>query len=189
MKNFLIIVIIILAVIMIPELLSLFGITPDKYPFLVLAILIVAGVIYLRVVLGQTNKTINKIKLNIKAIVTFLATTPRSKLDTSLIESMSPLQIKEAGYTILEESGFKTIMENAEYKSKVLACISDQNPTAKLDVEKYSIVYFSTLLENEFMTPIKTYLYNHPEKAEIFPTLAGLFIRDEYLKVHTEITQ
>lgn len=172
---------------MLLELLTLFGVTPDKYPFLVLGILIVAGVIYLRVVLGQTNKTISKVKLNIKAIVTFLAT-GGTKFDPSIIESMSPLQIKPNGDRILTESGFKTIM-SSENRTDILRCISEQNPTTKLDVEKYSIVFFSTLLENEYMNPIKTYLYNHPEHRPYFQTLAGLYIRDEYLKEHLEITQ
>lgn len=143
-------------------------------------------VFYLR--LNRFEKVLNKIKLNIKAIVTFLAT-DRPKFDTSIIEAMSPLQIKPNGYSILEESGFKTLIENGDNRKKVLCCISDQNPTAKLDVEKYAIVYFSTLLENDFMNPIKTYLYEHPNVREIFPTLAGLYIRDEYLKDHPEITQ
>lgn len=170
-------------------LLAQFGITADKYPFLVLGLLVVGGVIYLRIVLGQTNKTIGKIKINLKAIVTFLATTPRARFDPTLIEAMSPLQIKDAGRVILVESGFMGIMENGEYKSQILSCIVEQNPATKLDVEKFSIVYFATLLEREFMTPVKTYLYNHPEKAEVFPVLAGLHIRDEYLRAHPEITQ
>ena len=36
------------------SLLNLFGITPDKYPFLVLGLLIVVGVVYIRFSIGRT---------------------------------------------------------------------------------------------------------------------------------------
>jgi hypothetical protein len=39
------------------------------------------------------------------------------------------------------------------------------------------------------MLPIKVYLYNTPKDGEMFSRLAGLYIRDEYLKDHPEITQ
>ena len=173
---------------MLISLLQLFGITPDRYPFLVLAILIVfcAAVIYIRV--NKINNTLNKVKLNIKAIVTFLST-DRPNFDIAIIEAMSPLRIKEKGYEILEESGFRRIMSDSEKRAKILSCIADQDPTTKLDVEKTAIVFFATLLENEFMNPIKSYLYEHPDNREVFPTLAGLYIRDEYLKDHLEITR
>lgn len=70
-----------------------------------------------------------------------------------------------------------------------LSCIADQGPTTKLDVEKYSIVYFPTLLEEEFMKPVKAYLYNFSVHRDMSPTLTELYIRDEYLKDHPEIEQ
>lgn len=177
---------------MLISLLQLFGITPDKYPFLVLAVLIIAGDAFIYFTINKDikkiNRTLEKVKLNIKAISTFL-TTDRPRFDISIIEAMSPLNIKEKGYQILEESGFKAMMSDPEKRAKILACVADQNPTTKLDVEKTSIVFFATLLENEFMNPIKSYLYEHPDNREVFPTLAGLYIRDEYLKDHLEITQ
>jgi hypothetical protein len=180
-------------------LLNFFGITPDKYPFLVLGILMVIGFV---VVNGNFNKkmdklgkridhlerTLEKVKLNMKAIITFLATT-QENFDPSIIESMSPLQIKPQGYEILNESGFIEIMQNAEMRRKILSYVDDQEPTAKLDVEKYAIVCFNTILEEEFMRPVKTYLYNYPNQRQSFPTLAGLYIRDEYLKEHPEIKE
>ncbi len=39
------------------------------------------------------------------------------------------------------------------------------------------------------MNPIKTYLFNNPNARESYQTLAGLYIRDEYLEDHPEITQ
>jgi hypothetical protein len=51
-------------------LLNLFGITPDKYPFLVLGVIMVAGIIYNRISLG--NK-LGKIKDDILIIVDLLS--------------------------------------------------------------------------------------------------------------------
>ncbi len=174
-------------------LLNFFGITPDKYPSLVLGIWILALALWQNSKINKMGASINatlaKIKSNIKVIVTFLATMYPEKFDTRLIEAMSPLRIKEGGYEILKESGFTAIMENKNHRSEILACIASQDPKSKLDVERYAIVYFPTLLEEDFLLPIKTYLYNFSKNREIFPMLAGLYIRDEYLKDHPEITQ
>ena len=110
-------------------------------------------------------------------------------LDPTLIRSMSPLTIQPAGYTILENSGFKTIMDNQVHRQVILKFIADASPNTRLDVEQKALILFSTLMLNEYMNPIKTYLYDNPAAREIFPTLAGLYIRDEYLKDHPEITQ
>jgi len=39
------------------------------------------------------------------------------------------------------------------------------------------------------MNPIKTYLFDNPSARESYQTLAGLYIRDAYLKDHPEIIQ
>lgn len=167
--------------------LQFLGINPSERPFLILGLLIIGVGIILYIRISKIKNTLEKVKLNIKAIVSFLATA-KPKFDSGLIEAMSPLRIKPEGYEILEKSGFKKIMEDLDSRKEILDCISGQNPTTKLDVEKYSTVLFGTLLDNkEFMNPIKTYLYNFPDHRDIFPTLAGIYIRDEYLKEHQEV--
>ena len=166
------------------QLLTLFGITPDKYPFLVLAILIVGGTGYIRLSIGRK---LGKVKDNLLVVVTHLATSRTSKLDTNLIRIMSPLQIQPAGRTIIQASGIQTIMENQECRRLILKHIEDMKPATKLDVEQKSIVLFETIMQNGFMNPVKTYLYEHPATREIMPTLAGLYFRDEYLKDHPEV--
>ena len=87
------------------SLLNLFGITPDKYPFLVLGLLIIAAAGYIRLSIGRT---MGKMKDNILVIVTYLSTSAanRGKLDTSLIKMMSPMRITPQGYEALASSGF-----------------------------------------------------------------------------------
>lgn len=169
------------------SLLNLFGITPEKYPFLVIGFLIIGGVVYIRVSIGGK---LGKIKDNVLIVITHLssAASKRGRLDTSLIQVMSPMTITDQGHAVLQDSGFKTVMGIAAHRSEVMNAIATQEPKTKLDVENYSIVYFSTFLERDFMQPVKTYLYNNPNIRESYTTLAGVFIRDEYLRDHPEIT-
>lgn len=168
--------------------LTLFGITPDKYPFLVLGVLIIGSAIYIRFAIG---KKLGKIKDNVLVVITHLSsgTARRGRLDTALIQVMSPMNITPQGHTVLEESGFKEIISNPDHRAEIMFYLSDQKPKTKLDVESFAIVSFSTFLENDFMNSIKTYLYNNPDKREVYTTLAGIYIRDEYLKDHPEVTQ
>ncbi len=75
-------------------LLNFFGITPDKYPSLVLGIWILALALWQNSKINKMGASINatlaKIKSNIKVIVTFLATMYPEKFDTRLIEAMIP---------------------------------------------------------------------------------------------------
>jgi len=173
--------------------LSFFGATPGNSPFLVLGALMVGLTLWQNAKLNAFEKrievTLGKIKTNIKVIVTFLATVYPDRFDVSLIEGMSPLRIKEGGYDILNRSGFAAIMKNREFRNKILSYVAEENPASKLDVQNYAIIYFPTILEEDFMLPIKAYLYNFPKDGEMFSRLAGLYIRDEYLKDHLDITQ
>jgi hypothetical protein len=65
---------------MVIDLLNLFGITSDKYPFLVLGVLIIAGVAYIRLAIG--NK-LSKVKDIVLIIITHLSskTASRGRLD------------------------------------------------------------------------------------------------------------
>ena len=168
-----------------PSFLQAFGITPDKYPFAVLGILIIVGTIYIRLSIG---KKLSKVKDNVLVVITHLATSRSARLNTDLIVSMSPLQIPPAGFVVVEQSGLKKIMDNPDCHKVILKQIEDMQPATKLDVEQKSIVLFETIMLNSFMNPVKTYLYENPPMREIMPVLAGLYIRDFYLKAHPEIT-
>ena len=170
------------------DFLQFFGITPDKYPFLTLGIIIVAGFIYIRLSIG---KKLGKVKDNMLIIITHLSSRAsyRARLDTSLIQIMSPMTITEQGHQVLQESGFEDIASMSTHRAEILQFLSEQSPKTKLDVENFAIILFATILEKDFMNPVKTYLYNKPNMRDVYMTLAGLYIRDEYLKEHPEIVQ
>ena len=168
------------------DILTAFGITPDKYPFFFLACLIIIGFIYVRISLGNP---LAKVKENIIVIVTHL-TSSRAKLNPTLIKQMSPLQIQPEGQKILVDSGFVDFFSNSLNKQKFIDIVLAQKPKTKLDVESYSIYSFLELMTKDGeMNNIKSYLYQHPDIRETFPTLAGVYIRDSYLTEHPEITQ
>lgn len=168
------------------------GITPGTYPFIYLTVVILGASFFLNKSFGKKIKsldeTVQKVKTNIKVIVTFLAT-DRPRFDSNIIEAMSPLQIQEKGYDIIRSSGLDKMMGDSETRKKILACVEEQNPRTKLDVENTSIVCFGILMTKDFMAPIKTYLYNFPNVRDVFPTLVGLYIRNAYLNDHPEITE
>ena len=178
--------------------LNFFGFTPASHPDIVLGVLIIAAVIYLRtsimtsansigVRIDAIESVMDKMKSNIKVIATFLSA-DRPTFNVGLLEAMSPLQIKPDGMKILEESGFKGVIDSSEEnKRKFFDYITEQEPNSKLDVENYSVMAFAALLSESFMKPVQNYLYNFPNNREVFPYLAGVYIRDLYLVAHPEI--
>ena len=169
----------------ISSILTTIGFPPSTHPFIFLAILIILGFISIALYLG---KPLRRIRENVLVIITHLSTANRGKLDTNLIKQMSPLQIQPAGQKVLDDSTFTKIFN--ENKNKFFATIDEKNPQTKLEVENYSIYSFSDIfIKDEALNPVKAYLYQNPSIRETFPTLAGVYIRDEYLRCHPEITQ
>lgn len=101
---------------------------------------------------------------------------------------MGPLQIQPEGEKVLSESGFTAMMgHNSERFFKTIDRFS---PRTKLDVENFSIVaYVEAMSEDKQLDSIRAYLYQHPELRDTFPTLAGVHIRNLYLKAHPQIAQ
>ena len=163
-----------------------FGINAQTRPFLILGAVILFGFFWINHSLG---KPLNTLKDNLLVVVTFLTSaTGRTKLDPTLIKQMSPLQIQPNGLKILEESGFIEIFNLN--RSKFFSVLETKKPTTKLEVESLSIYSFLEIMGTDgLLNKVKAYLYQKPDKQEVFPTLAGLYIRDEYLVAHKEIIQ
>ena len=143
-----------------------------------------AGFLYIRLSLG---KILGSVKDNVLVIITHLSGTGRGKLDTNLIKQMSPNSIQEAGYKLLNESKFTQIFK--DNTKEFFKCVDEKKPLTRLDVENYSILCYNIILNHNFMMPVKTYLYNNPDIRDTYPVLAGVYIRDMYLKEHREIVQ
>lgn len=166
------------------QFLEFFGITPTTRPFFCLALLVIAGFIYMRISIGRP---VSKMKDNLLVLITHLASS-RGKLDTSLIKQMSPLQIQPAGQAILQEVGFPKIFE--DNKEKFFSIIRNKKPQTKLEVESYAIYSFIEVMTTDgILNRVKVYLYEHPNIRETFPTLAGVYIRDKYLEENQNIKE
>lgn len=136
--------------------------------------------------IGTLETKVETISKNLKTVIDFLI--KEESLDPSLIISRSPLEATEKGLEILKETQFLEIFNSQG--EKLLNAILIENPKTKFDVEKAAIRIAVSFLDADFMTPVKTYLYNHPQlNSETFAALAGIYLRDRYLEKHPEITQ
>ncbi len=135
-------------------------------------------------VLDHLVVSVENLKHNVQAISNYLIRNHRD-FDPSILKMMSPYQIQQGGYDILEKSKFIEIFKNN--KNAFFDCVDKNSPKTKLDIENYSIACYSMLFDKDFMTPLKTYLYNNPDNRDVFPVLAGVYIRDAYFAEHPEV--
>ena len=169
------------------SILKYFGITPSS-----ITPLAIIGGIVIYFVFQHTKPMrdcLDAIKNNVTAISSFLSTTHKNDFPASILKTMSPYQIQKEGYSIIEESGLKAILDSAESKANTYKYIDAQFPKTKLDVERYSFMAFNIAIKDDMFNPVKVYLYNHPDKREFFPYLAAVYIRDMYLMEHQDIRQ
>lgn len=138
-------------------------------------------------ILDELQKTIGKIKINIKVIGDFL-TRNNSEFNPTELQGYSPLQLTEEGKRFIHNIGFSVIFN--KNKDDFLYCIENENPKLKYDVEAAAIKSIYTLSDKDYMAFLKEYFYNNPNRnlGNTAPTL-GIYIRDKYLEEHPEITQ
>lgn len=167
--------------------LQYFGFTPSNLTPLIC----IAGIsmVYMDKQFKPIHMTLEAMKINISVICSFLSTVHPESFPGNLLQEMSPYKIKSDGYKVLKESGFESIMQDPVYRSTVFRYLDDQNVKTKFDVEKGGIFCYTIVLSEDFMNPVKMYLYNNPKMQQFFPTLAGVYIRDLYLQDHPEISK
>jgi hypothetical protein len=98
------------------------------------------------------------------------------------------LQLTNTGKKLITDIGFDAIFE--ENKSDFVEFIDSEMPKLKYDVELAAIKSISALSDQEYMNPLKVFFYNNPKRSlqNVAPTL-GIYIRDDYLEAHPEITE
>lgn len=128
-----------------------------------------------------------EMKNDIKYIALFLS---KKFNDFSIqnINSFSPAVLNENGWNTIKKLNFEGIF--AENKRKFFDEITKTEPKLKYDVEKSAIMSIYILSENDFMKPLKIYMYNNPfEKMTDLASIMGIYIRDKYLAEHPEIKE
>lgn len=137
-------------------------------------------------ILDDLKITTNKIKVNIKVVSDFL-TRNHSKFNPAELQAFSPLQLTKEGKTLIEDIGFNNVF--GKHKHDFFQFIDSENPKLKYDVEVAAIKSLSALYDKDFMSFLKVFFYNNPNRTlqDTAPTL-GIYIRDMYLAEHPEIT-
>ncbi len=151
---------------------------------------IVAALIYIGKklqILDDLQKTIGKMKLNLKVIGDFL-TRNHSEFNPTELQGYSPLHLTKEGKRFIHNIGFEGIFN--KQKIDFFACIENEHPKLKYDVEAAAIKSIYTLSDKEYMAFLKEYFYNNPTRnlGNTAPTF-GVYIRDMYLEEHPEIIQ
>ncbi|PIQ79771.1 MAG: hypothetical protein COV79_03075 [Parcubacteria group bacterium CG11_big_fil_rev_8_21_14_0_20_41_14] len=135
-------------------------------------------------ILDDLKETTKKVKYNLKVIADFLIS--NSVFNPKELESYSPLKLTELGMQKVQNSGFEKIFN--EHKDKFFNFIESEEAKTKYDVEIASIKSISALFYKDFFGPLKNYFYDNPEIDENQTKITlGVYLRDEYLKEHTDI--
>ena len=94
----------------------------------------------------------------------------------------SPLKLTDYGETIMNESGFYTILkENSDF---FVDLVKSKNPQTNYDIQDYSMTVLKELADanNSLAIPLKEYAFNEGLPLEIVLNSAGIVLRDEVMK-------
>jgi len=139
-------------------------------------------------VLDELKNTSETIKHNVKVVSDFLTKKSTLKFDPTELKNYSPLALTPQGNDFIAKLGFDNVFK--DNKSDFLKCVDDEKPKLKYDVELAAIKTINLLSDKPYMEFLKVFFYNTPNRNmdNTAPTL-GVYVRDEYLKEHPEITQ
>ena len=138
-------------------------------------------------ILDTLKDTTDKVKHNIKVIADCLVKAP-VQFDSEKLQTYSPLQLTDKGTKYLNDIGFIKIFK--ENEKDFFEFIDTEKPTTKYDTEISATKSFLILFERDYFKPIKEFLYTHPQDSlQAMSKIAGVYVRDSYLKNHSEITK
>ncbi len=108
-----------------------------------------------------------------------------------LTKSNSPITINALGQSILDQYECKMIVE--ALRSELFAQLESQNFKSPYDLQEYCerVLYYQS--RTDVFLPLKNKIYFDPiwegQRIDLkkITTLMGLYLRDEYLKVHPEL--
>jgi len=154
-------------------------------PTLVVALLTIGRKLQ---ILDDLEDTMEKVKHNIKIISDFLTKKSTLHFNPDELKSYSPLSLTEEGKQLIKKLGFDNIFQ--QNKTEFFSVIESENPKLKYDVESAAIKSIYLATEKPYMDFLKIYFYNNPDRnlENTAPTL-GVYVRDQYLAEHPEITQ
>ena len=126
----------------------------------------------------------------------------RSKSGNTFSAKHSPRKLNENGFTLFNDSGGKELLESN--LSFFISKIEQLQPKTALDVEDMALTVLQTHTSDDIFIPIKNWVYNAPTREIRDPDgsrrmqdidmddvlfVMSIPLRDEYLKLHSEISQ
>ena len=150
----------------------------------------VAGLVYIGrklQTLDSLEESMSRVKHNLNITTHFLIR-HHENFDLKELQTFSPIQLTEEGKGLVRELGFDNVFRT--HQSEFFGCIDAEHPKLKYDVENAAIKSLYTLQGVDYMEFLKVFFYNNPSRnlENTAPTL-GIYLRDQYLAVHPEITQ
>jgi len=143
----------------------------------------IGGLIYIGrklQVLDHLDKTMDKVKGNVKVIGDFLISS-ELPFDGGKLQSYSPIQITNDGKEYLQTVGFTDVF--SAHAADFYASVDQENPTGDFDIEAAAIRSVIQLFDSPYFAPIKDYFYNHPsDDRRAFFRIAGIYVRDKYME-------
>jgi len=135
-------------------------------------------------ILDDLQKTVDKLKVNLKVVSDHLIN--EAGFNPSELKSFSPLTLTQEGRELVSKLSFDTIFE--QHIEDFFSFIESESPTHKHDVEVAAIKSIYALSDEEYMGPLKSYLYQNPSRtlANMAPTL-GIYVRDKYLEAYQNL--
>ena len=132
-------------------------------------------------VLDDMQKTIEKIKNNVKVMSDSLIQSELSDFDGGRLQAYSPIQVTDEGQQYLEEVGFIEIF--MEHEDDFFEFIEDEEPETDYDIENAAIKSVLFLFDEPYFKSVKEYLYNNPkEDRKEFIQIAGIYVRNKYME-------
>jgi hypothetical protein len=137
-------------------------------------------------ILDALQSDMGKVKHNLKAVADFLI--GNFCFDPKELVNYSPLALTSAGRALVEQIGFAEAFRG--HQADFFGYIDEEEPKFRYDVELAAIRSIYTLVDRPYMDFLKVYLYAHPARSvgNVAPTL-GVYVRDQYLAKHPEITE
>jgi hypothetical protein len=138
--------------------------------------------------LDQIERTMKVMKDNIKILSNALVASSHIEWDGTLLKDYSPLTLTPEGLDYLKETGFPEIF--SAHQSDFMNYVRSTEPKTKYDVELQAMQSVLLNTDEDFMQPVKVYLYNHPkDNLPAFAKIAGVYVRDKFLEQHPEISE
>lgn len=129
---------------------------------------------------------VDKIKSNLKVVSDYLI--GKEGFNHHELQAYSPLRLTDEGNRLIKDVGFDIVATT--HQDDFFSFIDSEHPSHKHDVELAAIKSIYALQDKEYMSMLKTFFYNNPQRtiANTAPTL-GIYVRDLYLAEHPEILE